>query len=290
MDTYMENAAHDWTEDSVRIIATPSQLAKSTFYYVQEIGHFMTRPHYYTERKHLHSYLIVYTLSGMGYLHYRGKDYTVGPGQVFFIDCREYQLYKTDSRHAWEILWVHFEGSSSRGYYEQFAKHGSPVVAPENPHLIGNIIHNLLQLHRSKDIRTETLSSKYIVDLLTQMLLATNPAEGEGAFLPSVLEQVVRDLNKRFHEPISLDQLSKQHAISKFHLVRQFKKYTGFTPHEYVINCRITYAKELLTYSDLTVAEIAARTGIHNVSHFINLFKQRAEMTPLAYRKKWKPG
>ena len=49
----------------------------------------------------------------------------------------------------------------------------------------------------------------------------------------------------------------------------------------------MTHAKERLKYSDMPVSEVAARVGIDNVSHFINLFKDRAGDTPLAYRKKW---
>ncbi|NGQ96716.1 AraC family transcriptional regulator [Brevibacillus sp. SYP-B805] len=289
MKPYSERAAHAWTEDSVRIIATPSVTAKSTFYYVQEVGWFRTRPPYFTERENLNSYLVVCTLAGKGYLHYKGKWYTLGANQVFFIDCMEYQFYKTDEHELWEMVWVHFNGSGSRGYYEQFMKNGSPVVTFEKGcDTVASIIRQLIDIHRQKDVRTEPLSSFLLVHLLTELLLAANaPSHSAGLFLPSYLEQILRDLDKRFHEKISLDQLAKRHAVSKFHLVREFKKYTGFTPNEYLINRRITYAKELLIYSDLTVSAIASRVGIDNVSHFINLFKDRVEMTPLAFRKKW---
>lgn len=287
MGTYVERAAYDWTEDSVRLIATPSLTAKSMYFYVQEIGHFRTQPDYFTERQHLNSYLVVYTLAGKGYLNYQGKMYTVGPHQAFFIDCMNYQFYQTDRTDLWELLWVHFNGNSSRGYYEQFARNGSPVVTFGESNPIAGIMAQLLETHRQKDVRTEPLSSKYLVDLLTELLLATNPLESSDSFLPAHIQKIAADLDKRFQEKISLDQLAKKHAISKYHLLREFKRYTGFTPNEYVINCRITYAKELLTYSDLTIGAIASQTGMDNVSHFINLFKKRVEMTPLAYRKKW---
>lgn len=288
MGNYVEKAAHDWTDDSVRIIATPSWTAKSTYYYVQEIGHFRTRPGYFTERQHLHSFLIVYTLSGKGYLRYRDRAYELRPGQLFFIDCQEYQHYTTDKRELWEMVWVHFHGSGSSGYYEQFARSGTPVLTLDEGSPIPGIIRQLLEINRRKDVRTEPLSSKYLVDLLTELLMATHPPQNAGAFLPAHIQQIMGDLDRRFREKISLDQLASQHSISKYHLLRELKKYTGYTPNEYVILQRITYAKELLMYSDMTIAAIAAQTGMDNVSHFINLFKQRVEMTPLAFRKKWR--
>ncbi|TXK68224.1 helix-turn-helix transcriptional regulator [Paenibacillus sp. N3.4] len=86
---------------------------------------------------------------------------------------------------------------------------------------------------------------------------------------------------------MSLDQLADEHAVSKFHLAKRFKQYTGYSPHEFLIQIRMTHAKEWLKYSDLPISEITARVGIDNTSHFINLFKDRFTQTPLAFRKKW---
>lgn len=61
----------------------------------------------------------------------------------------------------------------------------------------------------------------------------------------------------------------------------------GVTVNEYVVLTRIAHAKELLKYSDLSVNEITFEVGMNNVTHFINLFKAREQMTPLAYRKIW---
>ncbi|WP_366250085.1 helix-turn-helix domain-containing protein [Thomasclavelia ramosa] len=60
------------------------------------------------------------------------------------------------------------------------------------------------------------------------------------------------------------------------------------TINEYIILSRISYAKGLLKNTDLTVQEITFEVGMNNVSHFINLFKARENLTPLAYRKNWK--
>ena len=60
------------------------------------------------------------------------------------------------------------------------------------------------------------------------------------------------------------------------------------TVNEYLITTRITYAKELLKFSDQSVAKIAEICGIPHVSHFISIFKSRKGQTPLAYRKDWR--
>ena len=288
MSNFLERAAYEWTEDSVRIIATPSVAARNTFFYVQEIGEFQTKRGYFTEREHLPSYLFVYTKSGKGTLKYNGKTYEVGPNQFFFIDCMDYHFYKTNENELWEILWVHFNGPMCPGYYQIFRRHDSPSVTVLPDSKIPAIMNQLLQLYQGLDIRTELVSSKLLTDLLTEIILSVETMETSNFLIPDYLKKVINYIEKRFNEKISLDNLSMTYSISKYHLVREFKKYTGTSPNEYLINCRISYAKNLLQYSDLSVSEVSLLTGIDNVSHFINLFKVREGVTPLSFRKKWR--
>jgi AraC-like DNA-binding protein len=287
MSVFRVRAAYAWTKDSVRLISTPSPFARSALFYVQEVGHFRTLPGYFTEREQLDSYLIVYTVAGKGRLLYRGRAYTLRPGQAFWIDCLDYQHYVTDPEDLWEILWVHANGGSIRPYYELFASLGDPVVSLPRDSTVPALIRQLVHLHRRKNARIELISSKCLVELVTDLLLAAQEAKNPASAMPDYLERVVAALEQRYAEKITLDELAAQCSVSKYHLAREFKKYTGFSPGEYLLNIRITKAKEWLRYTDMTVTEIAERVGIPHVSHFINLFRARAELTPLAYRKKW---
>lgn len=94
-------------------------------------------------------------------------------------------------------------------------------------------------------------------------------------------------MSKNFRQPLTLEVLSKQAKMNKFYFLRQFKQYTGFTPHSYLIMIRIFEAKRLLRFSDMTISEIAAGVGIEHVGHFIDLFKKSEGMTPGIYRKHW---
>ncbi|QGQ98241.1 AraC family transcriptional regulator [Paenibacillus psychroresistens] len=287
-DFYLR-AARDWTDDSYDIMVTPSLTAKANLHYVQEIGHYRCLASYFTERANLASYLIVYTISGKGYLQYNEKRHTLQQGQVFFISCMDYQYYETDSDELWELLWVHFDGGSSRAFYEQFHLARDPILTLNAHSPVPTLINELLELQIHQDARTELLSSQAIVQILTDLLLHTlnRNQESQTRFLPDSILQTQLFLKDQLHEKISLDRLSAQFSISKFHLAREFKKYTGLTPNEYLINLRINKAKELLKYSEIPVQEIASKVGFDNVSHFINQFKKQENATPLSFRKVW---
>lgn len=79
----MEKAAYNWSADSVRLIVTPVRSTPSIYFQVQEIGAFQTTAGYFTEREHLNSFLIVYTIGGEGRLTYLGEEYRLREGQCF---------------------------------------------------------------------------------------------------------------------------------------------------------------------------------------------------------------
>ncbi|WP_443663161.1 AraC family transcriptional regulator [Clostridium sp.] len=251
------------------------------------MGYFKTRSNYYTERENLNSYLIVYVLSGKGYLKYDDESYTMCEGQSFFIDCMKYQYYKADTSDPWEILWVHFNGGTSCGYYQQFAQSNSPICNFEKDCIVPSIIRQLILTHQEKNIKTEPLTSKLLVDLLTEFLFNISAPNSPKPFLPKFIKDIMNYLDKNLTDKTTLDMLAKECSISKYYLEKEFKKYIGVTPNEYLILNRISLAKELLKYSEIPVSEIASKLGIHNTSHLINLFKEREGITPLAFRKRW---
>ncbi len=283
---FKEKFKKAWSEDSIRLFATPSQSAKKMYYYIQEIGYFHTQEHYFTEREGLNSYLIIYGLSGIGYLNYRGKRYKVTPGQLLFINCMEKHDYETDNNELWEILWVHFNGSSSKGYFEQFMEHQGPLVTLPKDTKTPYYIEKMILLHKEKHLQREMLSSNYLVNILTEILVETN-SHYDNKDLPHIISQVQDYIDHHFTEKITLDVLEKEFSVSKYHLARLYKRHTGFSIIDYLISLRITHAKQLLRFSDLTIQSISYTVGIENISHFIHLFKTREDITPLQFRKNW---
>lgn len=275
-----------WSEDSLRIFATPSQPAKKMYYYIQEIGYFKTQDHYFTERESLNSFLIIYSLSGIGYLTYRDKKYTIHPGQLVFIHCMEPHFYETDNKDLWEMLWVHFNGSSSKGYFDQFIDHLGPVVTLQDETKVPYYMNEMISLHNNKHLQREMLCSNYLVNLLTDILVETN-THYDDQELPHIIVQVQDYIDHHFTEKITLDILAKEFSVSKYHLARLYKRYTGYSIIDYLITLRITYAKQLLQFTNLTIQSISYSVGIDNISHFINLFKKREDITPLQFRKNW---
>lgn len=284
---YLEHYSSSWSPDSLRIINTPSATARNTFFYVQETGYFKTFPPYFTERANLQSFLLVYTLSGQGCLRYGNREYTLTPGQIFYINCMEHHYYECSDKEGWEILWLHFNGSGALGYYEEFSNPGFRVLTLQDTFFVESTMKKILSLTSQKAVHSEIICSGLIVSLLTELLVQNSADTLSPAATPAYLKDIVRYIDQHFKEPVTLEGLSQTFSVSKFHLSREFKKYFGRTFMDYLIGQRLSYSKELLRFTRLPVSEIAYSCGMNNVSHFISLFKQREGMTPLSYRNEW---
>jgi AraC family transcriptional regulator len=83
---------------------------------------------------------------------------------------------------------------------------------------------------------------------------------------------------------LSIDLIAAAVNMSTFRFARGFKKETGRSPHQFLLERRIESAKDLLRSTDQKLVDIAQTVGFANQSHFAAVFRQRCRITPMAYR------
>ncbi|EOI53050.1 helix-turn-helix transcriptional regulator [Enterococcus gilvus] len=280
-------ANYSWSEDSVRYIHTPSKRTQQLFFHIQEIGHFKASKPYYTERENLPSYLMNFTLSGKGRLFYRGKDYELQAGDFFFIDCKEYQYYETLSDEPWEMDWIHFYGGTSTSFYEEFIRTGNNVVkttgVPEK-NAIHFIMQQLLALEKHADARTDFESSLLIHKLTNELIQQKYAIDFTRSEIPPYIIALKEYLDTNVNQVITLNQLEQRYHLNRYQIIKEFTQYIGTSPIDYLINAKLSKAKDLLRYSDLSVQVIAQTVGIENPAYFSRLFKKRIGVSPKYYR------
>jgi AraC-like DNA-binding protein len=83
---------------------------------------------------------------------------------------------------------------------------------------------------------------------------------------------------------LTLDDISKELDISKYHFLRLFKECTYFSPHTYLMLKRVEKAKQLLAKGDSLIS-IAFSCGFNDQSHLNRRFKEFVGLTPGEYQK-----
>lgn len=280
----------DLARDSVWLTVTASSAARASIAYVQELGDFRCGPNYFTDRENLPSYLIKLCISGEGQLEYEGQTSAIRPGDLFWIDCMKSQRYRTaPARGNWRVMWVHFTGECCAAYYQLFLSQndGGSVVRPGSDLAIRSTLETLIKLYRdgSATLMDDVQASAMLVQLMSHCIQAAG-ASGDSR-LPRYVVDARSYINLHYAERITLDDLARVLSINKFYLQKLFKRCIGLSPNEYLIQTRLTRAKQLLRTTGGSIAQIAAEVGAANIGNFIAMFKKYEGVTPGAYRKRW---
>lgn len=93
-------------------------------------------------------------------------------------------------------------------------------------------------------------------------------------------------IHQHFYQKIYIKDIAAPLNLSGEYIERLFKRHTGLTIGQYLLNIRLSQAKILLSGSDRAVFEIASLTGFNSQSYFVKAFKDKYKITPKAYRDK----
>ncbi len=123
-----------------------------------------------------------------------------------------------------------------------------------------------------------------VIDICKNHMLENNNQENTQGASEKYVKQTIEYLSQNFTEETSLEALAKKCNITKFHLVREFKRYTGQTIFTYINILKCKKAEACLL-EGMTVTEAATECGFDNVSYFSQTYKKIMGVSPKKIRK-----
>ncbi|HEY3858615.1 MAG TPA: AraC family transcriptional regulator [Gammaproteobacteria bacterium] len=156
--------------------------------------------------------------------------------------------------------------------------------------LIAQLGHEIADILEARHPKVETA---YLDSLATFLVLHlwnrhcrvdvehTEPAGVRGPDFHRIVAFIHGNLDK----DLRIEQIARMANLSSFYFIRLFKAVVGKTPHQYILDCRIGLAKDLLLGSFLPISEIAQRCGFSTQSHFTSAFRQATDESPRAFRQ-----
>lgn len=238
-------------------------------------------------------------MAKLAYLHRNGLE---------LIICRQSTISYPKHNHVSVftiglVLDGAVELSADRGS-PIYQKNGTFIVLPYTPHGINaKSCYTLLSLCISKEMMDNADYEKiksdirdFLRDAINQpgienkMLCALHSMFKICRMMPAQKETAVDGLKRQLETHpeyrYSLDDMAKLAFISKYHLIRLFKRETGLTPHQFQMQNRIRKAQKLLEKSGaVSIAETALAAGFYDQSHFIRHFEKLTGLTPTDYRR-----
>lgn len=279
----------DLDEKSVSIGHTPVMAYQRLPFCIQGYGYFNAGSKYFTEREGLDNYLLMYTLSGCGYLEYKNAEYILEANKAVVFNCSQYHYYKTASQMPWEFKYVHFGGAAAREYDEMINGDSLSIIAMGEKSQINSMLDGVCQLVSGDEVLADIKICNALMNILSEMITSRHSPLNNRKYNQHKAEfdGVINFICDNYERKISTDDLAALVLMSKYHFLRLFKEYAGLSPYEYLIRHRINIAKSLLKDTTLGVNQISCRVGFSDVNNFTRYFKRLAGTTPASYRRYW---
>lgn len=100
-----------------------------------------------------------------------------------------------------------------------------------------------------------------------------------------VVTRAKKYVEEHLAEPVKLSDVAAAVSLSPSYFHTVFVSALNMTPHEYLTDCRVKAAMDLLSLTSLSMPEIAERCGFANQQYLGTVFKAHTGLSPAHYRK-----
>lgn len=144
-----------------------------------------------------------------------------------------------------------------------------------------DVLNDIFRRFEDAALLPEAEKKAYVETLICEAVIFLSASEGR---IISYTEhelgaRVAKYLNSNIEKSISLDKLACRFFVSKYHLCRAFKKYSGTSVHSYINHKRIMYAKQLIESGE-TASGAAERVGFGDYSAFYRAYVRIVGKSP----------
>ncbi|MBC7958314.1 MAG: helix-turn-helix transcriptional regulator, partial [Vallitaleaceae bacterium] len=217
----------------------PSHVTQD-FLYTQRVGVTYCKPDYKVMNRSIESVLICYVFKGAGTLEYQDQKFNLKKGQLFVIDCRFPHSYYPDLIDPMSLLFLHFNGPLATKYTEKIlSNNGSHFIHSNTTLFIRDTIGEIYKEHIKNGEVNYLSTTQHIFEILIRLLQLSSMNHTYSRLIPPQVTSAAKYIEQNFTQTITTSALSQQVSMSMYHFTRQFKRYIGFTPYEYVLNCRL---------------------------------------------------
>ena len=258
---------------------------------------------------HRHAFLeIIYFKSGVGTHNINGKDFTITRGNICILNTdinHYYEIKPNSDNKEIEVKNIIFYSSfldekySSNNFIDEVYEdlmHTPPTEHNDYIQLSQDYNKDFLALFSLIEHELASKEKGYL-DVVRNILYSvlikifrhdSKQKEKSPLLLKNIeiVEKALELIEKRYHETLTLHDVSNYFNYSMVYFNTLFQRHTGCTFKKYLQNLRCEKAKKLLKETDLTILEISEQVGYSDVKHFFGLFKSIVGLTPNTYRKK----
>ncbi|ASA22437.1 helix-turn-helix transcriptional regulator [Paenibacillus donghaensis] len=230
--------------------------------------------------------LFQYTVAGEGTFELGNHRHQIGPEQAFLAEIpgNHRYYYSAAASQPWEFYFLLFRPALVLQHWKLFIKECGETPQLSSRSLPIRLLYFIFAEAFAGRITDPLLSSSYVYQFVTELCRFPTSNLRNRAEWPTNVRQASEYIEQYYASMISMEQLSEQVSLSKYHLIRRFAEITGMTPNSYLNRVRTEKAMELLRHTDSSIQAIAGQVGYSSGSYFIKAFRNLTGLTPGEFR------
>ena len=225
------------------------------------------------------NFWLIFLKEGSGIYTVGEETFRLSAGDLFVAFPNRRIFYRADPGNIWSIGWVSVSAERFEDYLAMAGiTEDFPVVRIKDSEAMSEVIDSLLS-----EIPNETLRSKFACSSLVFRLLELISPDDKPE-KRDYIDEAVFYMSNNYINPITSREIAGHLGLEQSYFARIFRKRLGVSPTKWLSDFRLDKAAELLTLTDLRVAEIAASVGFADPLYFCRRFAMKFGMPPSDWR------
>lgn len=234
---------------------------------------------------------LIFIYEGKGVFSNGKEKIQVGEGDLVYFPIGGVKKMYTDDNNPLKMYTVNF--AAAYPYIEndewkikeaQFDFAFVKNVTEVKRHMFMNLFERLCRLYLSgEDMQKFKLKETMIEILELTELCNENKMVNYSNRIK--VNKAVKYISDHFEDKITLEKLANEAGMSSSHFSAVFRDLIGKSPIDYLLNVRITKAKQLLC-DGISVTKVSELTGFSDIYYFSNVFKKTEGESPAEFKRR----
>ncbi len=225
---------------------------------------------------------------GSGFVQYGADEIFVEKDDIIIVDSGALHRPHSKSLLSYNYIIIDEDFCLKNGFNLENCKFKRCFKDDNTKNIFFEAVEKIKNHHDCCNLLTAPIARNAVLSLLIDIyknhLLKSDKQSNQQNASEKYVKQTIDYLSENFTEQTNIDFLARMCNITKFHLIREFKRYTGQTICTYVNILKCKKAEACLS-EGLTVTETATECGFDNVSYFSQVYKKMMGVSPKKTRK-----
>lgn len=227
--------------------------------------------------------LVHYVYKGHGVYTMNGRDFDVKAGEAFVIFPNDVVTYVTQEDDPWEYRWVEIGGAAEQLLKKAKITRKNPIIEDTPAGDVGQALQRLVQ--SAIDGSPVYLCMAGMWEFIHAIILAADGYEGDETQQERYVRSAQNLVRNSYQKKITVEKIAQEVGLERTYLNKLFQRYEGMSVQQYMMQCRMKNALELLKNPRLSIGDVGINIGYDDQFTFSKAFKKYHKVSPTEWRK-----